>query len=117
MKFGKKVEKMDEAKPVKFKVIKDVMWDNWGHMVTAFSKGTACEGMLYPDGDVVAESPYYKGVIDTVWNECIEIYESYEEIIRKEFPDIQVLRETQKPLTKEGYEKMRQQLLEFSKED
>lgn len=51
---------------IRFEVIKDIYWDNWGKYVKAFSKGQICDGELYPDGSVVAESPYYPGVSDSV---------------------------------------------------
>ena len=57
---------------VKFEVIKDIYWDNWGKSVKVFSKGQVCEGQRYPDGSIVAESPYYPGVSDLVDSTCLK---------------------------------------------
>lgn len=66
---------MDQYKNIKFKVIKDIFWDNWGHSVKAFSKGMRCEGKLYNDGSIIAMSPYYDGITDIIDPDCI----NYEE--------------------------------------
>ena len=57
---------MAKFKCIKFEVIKDIYWDNWGKIVKVFSKGQICKGELYDDGVVVAESPYYEGISDLV---------------------------------------------------
>lgn len=54
------------SKEVTFKVIKDIYWDNWGHLSKVFKKGDICKGIQYSTGVVVAESPYYEGVSDMV---------------------------------------------------
>ncbi len=59
-------------KEVTFEVIKDIYWDDWGHFRKVFRKGDVCKGILYPDGEVTAESPYYN-VSDIVDLGCIKI--------------------------------------------
>lgn len=69
---------MNEApdfKVVKFRVIKDIYWDNWGRIVKVFRVGDVQTGRLYPDGHISAESTIYDGVSDGVDRECIEIIE------------------------------------------
>lgn len=51
---------------IEFEVIKDIYWDNWGKIVKVFSKGQICKGKLYENGVVVAESPYYESISDSV---------------------------------------------------
>lgn len=58
---------------IEFEVIKDIYWDNWGRLVKVFSKGQICKGKLYNDGEIIAESPYYEGISDTVDLGCIVI--------------------------------------------
>lgn len=60
-------------KKIKFKVIKDIYWDDWGHFRRVFSRGDICEGVQHKDGNVSAESPYYEGVSDLVDLDKIEI--------------------------------------------
>lgn len=60
---------------VEFEVIKDIYWDDWGKIVKVFSKGQICKGELYPSGSVIAESPYYEGISDSVDLNCIKILE------------------------------------------
>jgi len=55
-----------EYKEIEFEVIKNIYWDNWGRFVKVFSKGQICKGRLYEDGVVIAESPYYNGITDSV---------------------------------------------------
>lgn len=62
-----------QAKEVAFKVIRDIVWDNWGHPIRVFVKGDIRKGYLYPDGTVTAESPYYKGITDILRLDYIEI--------------------------------------------
>ena len=62
-----------EGKEVTFEVIKDIYWDNWGHLSKVFNKGDICKGTQCPTGVVVAESPYYEGVSDMVDLEHINI--------------------------------------------
>lgn len=59
-------------KTVTFEVIKDIYWDNWGHLTKVFNKGDICVGNL-KDGIIISESPYYKGIIDVVPNGLIRI--------------------------------------------
>lgn len=61
------------SKEVTFEVIKDIYWDNWGHLTKVFKKGDICKGIQYSTGVVVAESPYYEGVSDMVDLEHINI--------------------------------------------
>lgn len=63
----------NDFKKINFEVIKDIYWDDWGRFVRVFSKGQICEGELYNDGTVLAESPYYKGISDSVDLKCIKI--------------------------------------------
>ena len=62
-----------EGKEVTFEVIKDIYWDNWGHLIQVFNKGDICKGTQYPTGVVVAESPYYEGVFDIINLEHVNI--------------------------------------------
>lgn len=62
-----------DSKKISFEVIKDIYWDDWGRFVKVFSKGQICQGKLYKDGTVTAESPYYEGVSDIVDLESIKI--------------------------------------------
>ena len=64
---------MKNKREVTFEVIKDIYWDNWGHLSKVFNKGDICKGTQYPTGVVVAESPYYEGVSDMVDLEHINI--------------------------------------------
>jgi hypothetical protein len=59
--------------PIKFKVIEDMYWDDWGAFRKVFSKGQICEGTLHPSGKVTAESPYYPEISDYVDVNKIEI--------------------------------------------
>lgn len=60
-------------KYVKFKVIKDIYWDDWGYYRKVFCKGDVCKGILHSNGTVSAESPYYKGISDCIDSKCIKI--------------------------------------------
>ncbi|MEK5166014.1 hypothetical protein NYE69_27210 [Paenibacillus sp. FSL R5-0527] len=71
--FATEFLKKWEPKPCEFEVIKDVYWDDWGHLRKVFRKGDVCKGKLWPDGHVSAESPYYPGISDSVESECIVI--------------------------------------------
>ena len=51
---------------IEFEVTEDIYWDDWGRFVKVFSKGQICKGKLYDDGVIVAESPYYEGISDSV---------------------------------------------------
>ena len=62
-----------EGKEITFEVVKDIYWDDWGRPAKVFSKGDICKGIHYPTGAVVAESPYYEGISDTVDLESIKI--------------------------------------------
>jgi len=62
-----------EYKEIEFEVIKNIYWDNWGRFVKVFSKGQICKGRLYEDGVVIAESPYYNEITDSVDLEYIRI--------------------------------------------
>ncbi|WP_333638189.1 hypothetical protein [Tissierella praeacuta] len=64
---------------VEFEVTKDIYWDNWGKIVKVFSKGQVCKGQLYTGGSVIAESPYYKDISDSVDLDCIKILEDENE--------------------------------------
>lgn len=55
-----------EYEDIEFEVNKDIYWDNWGRYVKVFSKGQVCKGQLYTNGVVIAESPYYSGISDSV---------------------------------------------------
>lgn len=63
---------MDEKK-VRFKVTKDIRWDNWGRIVVVFCKGDIVEGTIYSDGTISAESTVYPGISDEVDLDSIEI--------------------------------------------
>ncbi|URJ50707.1 hypothetical protein [Paenibacillus polymyxa] len=65
-----------KSTPCEFEVIKDVYWDNWGRLVKVFRKGEMCEGELWPDGTVSAESTIYDGISDQVDPDCIVIRKS-----------------------------------------
>lgn len=58
---------------IEFEVIKDIYWDNWGKIVKVFSKGQICKGEFWAGGTVIAESPYYEGISDSVNLNCIKI--------------------------------------------
>ena len=62
-----------EPKKIKFEVIKNIFWDDWGKFVEVFSEGQICEGELHANGTVIAESPYYEGISDSVDLDCIRI--------------------------------------------
>lgn len=62
-----------EGKEITFEVVKDIYWDDWGRPAKVFRKGDICKGIHYPIGAVVAESPYYEGISDTVDLESIKI--------------------------------------------
>lgn len=58
--------KWEESVPCEFEVTKDIYWDDWGRIVKVFRKGDICQGILYPSGNVSAESTIYKGISDSV---------------------------------------------------
>jgi hypothetical protein len=62
-----------EGKEIEFEVIADIYWDDWGHFRKVFCKGDKCRGIQYPTGIVVAESPYYDGISDSVDLNAIKI--------------------------------------------
>lgn len=64
---------MNRTKKVRFKVTKDIRWDNWGRIVVVFRKGDIVEGTMYSDGSVSAESTIYPGISDEVDSDSIEI--------------------------------------------
>lgn len=62
-------------KNVRFEVLRDIKWDNWGNFVTVFKKGDIVKGELYENGDVCAESTIWAGIYDLVDLESIVIIE------------------------------------------
>lgn len=62
-----------DFKKIRFEVLKDIYWDDWGRPALVFCKGDICDGELYPSGTVCAESPYYEGISDMVDVERIKI--------------------------------------------
>ena len=50
---------------------KEVKWDNWGHIVTAFKRGDTVKAEKSEHG-YSAESPYWEGVTDAVYPEDFE---------------------------------------------
>ncbi|WP_049894990.1 hypothetical protein [Paenibacillus antibioticophila] len=46
-------------KPVKFRALKDIYWDDWGKFRRVFVKGRIYEGVQHSDGSVSGYSPYY----------------------------------------------------------
>jgi hypothetical protein len=67
------VTKSENKKIVTFEVVKDIYWDDWGTFRRVFLKGDICKGIQYDNGDVVAESPIYKGISDLVEQNSIKI--------------------------------------------
>lgn len=65
--------KKKRVQKIAFKVIKDIYWEDWGHLRKVFCKGDVCKGEPYPSGAVSAESPYYQDVFDTVDLDSINI--------------------------------------------
>ena len=55
-----------DFKKIKFQVIRNIYWDDWGRLILVFRKGDICDGELYSNGIVCAESPYYKDICDVV---------------------------------------------------
>lgn len=59
-------------KPIRFKALKNIYWEDWGHMRLVFRKGEVYNGILHSDGDITAESPRY-GVSDYVDKLAVEV--------------------------------------------
>lgn len=66
-------------KKIKVKIIKNVYWDDWGTMRTAFRKGWTgwVDGSFENDNlvHVSGESPVYRGVSDEIWKDYYEVIE------------------------------------------
>lgn len=57
-------------KPIHFKAIKNIYWEDWGCMRLMFREGEVYDGILHSDGEVTAE---VSGVSDYVDKSEIEI--------------------------------------------
>lgn len=59
-------------KPIRFRALKNIYWEDWGHMRLVFRKGEVYEGVQHSDDNITAYSAYY-GVSDYVDKTEIEI--------------------------------------------
>lgn len=64
--------KQTASKPIRFRALKNIYWDDWGHMRLVFLRGEVYNGVLHPDGDVTAYSSRYD-VSDNVDKSEVEI--------------------------------------------
>lgn len=46
-------------KPIKFRALKDIYWDDWGHMRLVFDKGQIYDGVMHSDGSVSGYSSFH----------------------------------------------------------
>lgn len=71
-----------KKKSVKIRIIKNVLWEDWGTPRIVFRRGW--EGWVtgyFENGSlrsVSGESPIYKGVSDEIWDDCYEVIEVIE---------------------------------------
>lgn len=70
--FYKQQKSERNDKPIRFKAVKNIYWEDWGHMRLVFRKGEVYNGILYSDGDITAESPLF-GISDYVDKSEVEI--------------------------------------------
>ncbi|MBY3621416.1 hypothetical protein HGO21_17935 [Acinetobacter sp. CUI P1] len=47
------------SKPIKFRALKDIYWDDWGHTRRVFEKGQVYDGVMHSNGNVSGYSPFY----------------------------------------------------------
>lgn len=40
------------SKPIKFRALKDIYWDDWGHTRRVFEKGQVYDGVMHSNGNV-----------------------------------------------------------------
>lgn len=59
-------------KPIRFKAVKDIYWEDWGHMRLVFRKGQVYDGVQHTNGRVSGYNAYFD-VSDYVYPEEIEI--------------------------------------------
>lgn len=79
------MSEISTKKLVWIRVTKNVRWDDDGCMRLVFRKGWEGEAIAYYDkkgniNSVSAESPFYDGVQDEVWEDCYEIVEILDEV-------------------------------------
>lgn len=62
---------------IKFRAVKNIYWDDCGHMRLVFEKGQVYTGVQYSDGNVTAETPFYPGIEDYIYKDEMEIIERF----------------------------------------
>jgi hypothetical protein len=50
---------MSNGKPIKFRALKDIYWEDWGQMRLVFVKGRIYDGVMHSDGNVSGHSSFY----------------------------------------------------------
>jgi hypothetical protein len=50
---------MSKGKPIKFRALKDIYWEDWGHMRCVFVEGRIYDGFMHSDGSISGYSPFY----------------------------------------------------------